>query len=69
MESFEGKVRQVGSSLGILIPQTVVLEEKLKKNETVRVVILKKNLKAIAEALGAAKGARPFVRDHHDRVI
>jgi hypothetical protein len=68
VQVFEGKVRQVGTSLGILIPKEVIAEDKIKENETIKVAILKKNFSMLEEAFGSVKG-RPFKRDHDDRVI
>ncbi|HLD58660.1 MAG TPA: hypothetical protein VI977_03405 [archaeon] len=68
MRVFETKVRRVGTSFGVLIPKEVIQEDKLKKNETVQVAILKKDLSLLERAFGSVKGG-PFKRDHNDRVI
>jgi len=65
---FEVKVRKVGTSLGVLIPQENVLKNKLKEGSKVKIVVIKKNLKLIEEMFGSVKG-KPFKRDHVDRVI
>lgn len=67
METFKVKVRNVGTSLGVLIPKDIVKEAKIKKNETIHVSILKENPKAIMKFFGSAKGAKPFERDHKER--
>jgi putative transposon-encoded protein len=64
---FESKVRRVGSSLGLLIPKEVAELQHLSEGKRVTVVILKRDLRAIDELFGIAKGARPFVREHDDR--
>jgi antitoxin component of MazEF toxin-antitoxin module len=69
VELFESKVRQVGSSLGVLIPKEVAVADKIKKDETVKVAILKKNPAAPEKYFGLAKGAKPFKRDRSDRVF
>lgn len=68
MEVFEGKVRQVGSSFGVLIPKSVVKNDNIKKNQTVKVVIMKKDLSLLEKAFGSVK-TKPFKRDHQDRVV
>ncbi|MFH1256198.1 MAG: hypothetical protein V1494_02800 [Candidatus Diapherotrites archaeon] len=69
MDVFESKVRQVGSSLGVLIPRDVVAGDRIKKDQTVKVVILKKDLSLLEKAFGSLKGAGAFRREHEDRVI
>ena len=64
---FKAKVRQVGSSLGILIPSEVVTGDKIKKDEVIEVAILKKDFSWLDKAFGSAKGAKPFKRDRDDR--
>ncbi len=66
-ESFETKVRAVGTSLGVLIPKDIAKEMNIRKGEKVRIGILKENKKVIDELFGSAKGAKPFERDHRDR--
>ena len=68
MSVFESKVRQVGSSFGVLIPKEVVIENKIRKDENVKVVIIKKNLSLLEKAFGSVK-TRPFEREHKDRAI
>ncbi len=68
MDMIEVKVRKVGTSLGVLIPQENVTKNKLKEGSKVKIVVIKKNLKLIEEIFGSAKG-KPFKREHLDRVI
>ncbi|MFH0954895.1 MAG: hypothetical protein V1777_02230 [Candidatus Micrarchaeota archaeon] len=69
LQVFKAKVRQVGSSFGVLIPSEVMAQDKIKKDEVIEVAILKKNLALIEKGFGIAKGAKPFKRDHNDRVF
>ena len=69
MGTFEVKVRQVGTSLGVLIPKEVVRKDKIKKNQTIRLAVIKKDLAAIDKAFGSAPNAKPFKRDRKDRVF
>jgi len=66
-ETFEVKVRNVGTSLGVLIPKEVVEEMKIKKGQKVRIGILKEDPKTISRYLGIDKGAKPFKRSHGHR--
>jgi antitoxin component of MazEF toxin-antitoxin module len=70
-ETFKAKVRNVGTSLGILIPKEVVVKEKIKTGEEIKVTMLKTNAKNIKELLklfGSAKGASSFRREHKERM-
>ncbi|MAH47807.1 hypothetical protein CMI37_18440 [Candidatus Pacearchaeota archaeon] len=66
-EVFKAKVRNVGTSFGILLPVSVVREEGIKLGQEVEVSLLKKNLRLIRESFGIDKGASKFERDHRDR--
>ena len=69
VEIFKSKVRNVGTSLGILIPKEIIGNEKIKEGEEIEVAILKKNLELIEKLFGSAKGAKfKFQRDHTDRI-
>ncbi len=68
MEVFESKVRQVGTSFGVLIPKEVMKEDKIKKNQEVKVAIIKKDLSLLEKEFGSTK-TRSFARDHKDRAI
>ena len=69
MQVFEVKVRKVGSSLGVLLPKEIVEVDKIKQNEKIQLAVLKKDLSLIDKAFGFAKHAKPFRRDHNDRVF
>ena len=67
-ETFEAKVRNVGTSLGVLIPKKVARDMHIKKGEEVEVLILKPLKKTdLSKYLGIAKGAKPFKRSHGHR--
>jgi antitoxin component of MazEF toxin-antitoxin module len=66
-EIFKAKVREVGTSLGVLIPKEVAKEMKIKKGQEIEISVLKKNPEMIAKFFGIDKGAKPFERDHRDR--
>lgn len=68
MEVFESKVRQVGTSFGVLIPKEVLKEDKIKKNQEVKVAIITKDLSLLEKEFGSTKTG-PFVRDHKDRAV
>jgi len=68
MDIFDAKVRQVGTSFGILIPKEAKNKFKLQKGETLQIAILKKDELLIEKMCGSAKG-KPFKRDHNDRVM
>ena len=67
-ETFKTKVRNVGTSLGLLIPKEVVNEENLMEGQEIEVSILNKNHKFIKESFGIAKGTSKFKREYIDRV-
>ncbi len=68
-ELFKAKIRIVGTSLGFLIPKELIERDKIKEGEIVEVGLLKKRrLEEVFELFGTAKGTKPFVRDHKDRM-
>lgn len=67
MQIFKTKVRNVGTSLGVLIPKNVAREMEIKRDEIIQVSIIKENPKTISNFFGAAKGAKAFERDHTER--
>lgn len=66
-EIFKTKVRNVGTSLGVLLPKEVIREEGIKEGEEIEISILKKNLDLINRSFGIDRGAKKFERDHTDR--
>ncbi|MBI4210912.1 MAG: hypothetical protein HY544_05425 [Candidatus Diapherotrites archaeon] len=69
MALFETKVRQVGTSLGVLLPGNIVEANKLSRGEIVQITILKKDHKLIDKLFGSATGVKPYKRDRNDRVL
>lgn len=67
-EVFVSKVRPLGTSLGLIIPNKVVSEEKLEPGEEIKVSIIKSDFKALEALFGSMKGAKPFKRDKKDRI-
>ncbi|MDE1870911.1 MAG: AbrB/MazE/SpoVT family DNA-binding domain-containing protein [Candidatus Micrarchaeota archaeon] len=60
---FKGKIRRIGTSLGVLIPKQLIKDEKIKEGEEVEIALLKRKKHLIAKAFGVTKGSKPFVRD------
>ena len=66
-KTFRAKVRNVGTSLGVLIPKEIVEEEKVRKGEEVEVSILRRNIRDVIRLFGTAKQVAEFERDHTER--
>jgi antitoxin component of MazEF toxin-antitoxin module len=64
---FKAKVREVGTSLGVLIPKEVAREMKIKRGEEIEISIIKKDLRLLRESFGSARGAKSFEREHINR--
>ena len=68
-ETFETKVRKVGTSLGVLIPSELAEREGIKEGEKDRIGLLKeKKLEEVLKLFGTAKGSGAFARDQIDRL-
>lgn len=68
-EMFKAKVRKVGTSLGVLIPNKIAKKEKIKEGQEVEVGLLKaKRLEEVLKLFGTAKRSKPFERDRIDRL-
>ena len=67
---FKAKVRRVGTSVGILIPDEFVKKEKIKLGETLDWGMLRqKRIEEVLKLRGSAKGAQSFEREEEeDRV-
>ena len=67
---FKTKVRQVGTSLGMLIPKDIVKIEHIKEGQMVNVSLLKERKldDLLKKVRGTAKGAAPFEREKEDRI-
>lgn len=65
----ETRIKKIGNSLWALIPRDTVRSKKLKEGQKIRIsIIAPDRQKAIEEAFGMFKGAKPFKReDHGDR--
>jgi antitoxin component of MazEF toxin-antitoxin module len=66
---FKAKVRNVGTSLGVLIPKEVAEEEKVKTGEEIEVTIMRRNVRNVMKLFGTAKTANEFERDHAEREL
>ena len=67
---FKAKVRKVGTSAGILIPDEFVKKEKIQIGEILDWGMLRqRNIEGLLKLRGSAKGAQPFEREEEkDRV-
>ncbi|MFH1225300.1 MAG: hypothetical protein V1676_05875 [Candidatus Diapherotrites archaeon] len=68
MQLFESKVRKVGTSLGVLIPAESAVNGRLKEGSSVKVAIIRKDLRLIDRMFGSFKGGA-FHREHADRAF
>jgi hypothetical protein len=64
--AFASKVRRIGTSLGVIIPNDVVREEKLKEGKRIELTVFTPNYALLEQLMGSMKGAAPFERDHDD---
>ena len=63
-ELFKAKLRRVGGSYGVLIPNEFIKQEHLKEGEEIEIGIMKqKKVNEIFKLFGTAKSAKPFIRD------
>ena len=67
---FKAKLRNIGTSFGVIIPMNTITQNKLKEGEEIELLILNKNKKIIDESFGIDKGniTFKFVRDKSDRL-
>ena len=70
-EVFEAKLRRIGNSLGIIIPNEIIQAGGYDDGDTINVAIPYSNLaernKLLLAIAGKYKGKEPFVRDKEDR--
>lgn len=70
-EVFEAKVRRIGNSLGIIIPNEIIQAAGYDDGDTIHVSIPHSNLaernKLLLAIAGKYKGKEPFMRDKEDR--
>ena len=67
--SFRAKVRNVGTSLGVLIPKKIAEEEKVRRGEEIEVSILRRDVKNLMKLFGTAKDTRGFERNRAEREL
>lgn len=67
--SFRAKVRNVGTSLGVLIPKKIAEEEKVRRGEEIEVSILRRDAKDLMKLFGTAKDTGRFERNHAEREL
>jgi len=70
-EMFETKLRRVGNSLGIIIPNSLIRELGFGDGDTIQVAISCSDMATrnnkLAAFIGVEKGKRKFTRDKGDR--
>lgn len=70
-EVFEAKLRQIGNSLGIIIPAELIEEMDFKEGDIVKVILppadIEKRNRALIDLAGVYKEKRAFRRDKEDR--
>ncbi|MBI5224851.1 hypothetical protein HY989_03190 [Candidatus Micrarchaeota archaeon] len=66
-EIFISKIRPIGTSLGIIIPNEILKEEKLVSGNDVKFTIIKQDFKLLERMFGSAKNAKEFSREKQDR--
>lgn len=71
-EVFQAKLRKIGSSVGILVPQDRLKDLNVRVGDEIDVALLRHRTQEEMDALfeaafGIAKGAGPFVRDKKTR--
>jgi antitoxin component of MazEF toxin-antitoxin module len=70
-EVFEAKLRRVGNSLGIIIPNDVIHELGFGNGDTIRVAIPSSDIAArnrkLMDFIGIERGKKPFRREKGDR--
>ena len=68
MTVVESKLRRVGTSFGILLPNEIIKQRRMKEGEKISIIIpQKKSLRLIEEAFGSVKSNIKFKRDKTDR--
>ncbi|HLD75560.1 MAG TPA: hypothetical protein VI874_00955 [Candidatus Norongarragalinales archaeon] len=63
----EVKLRPVGNAVGLILPASVIKEEKLHIGETIGISVFKRKKVNWKKLLGLAKGASAFERDRTER--
>lgn len=65
---FKVKIRKIGTSLGVLLPKQMLVEEKIVEGDEVEMALLNRRKELINKLVGVAKGAGPFKRDKTNRI-
>ena len=68
MSMFKAKVRRVGTSMGVIIPNEIIKEQNIKEGKEIELFLPSKNNKLIEKYFGIDRGAKPFERDRKVRV-
>ena len=70
-EVFESKLRKVGNSVGIIIPNDILDELGYDQGDVIQVAIPPSDFESrneiIHQMAGSAKGKKPFKREKRDR--
>jgi len=56
MTVIEAKVKKWGNSFGVVIPIEIVEAEKIKENDSLKLIVLRDSKKAFKETFGLLKG-------------
>ncbi|MCW6158953.1 MAG: hypothetical protein LVQ63_05695 [Thermoplasmatales archaeon] len=64
---FKAKVRRIGTSFGVLIPNQLMEKKSIKEGEEIYLAVLRKRVELIDQAFGMAKGSRHFHREESER--
>lgn len=68
---FDAKLRRIGNSVGVIIPNKIIEAEGYRQGETIHVSLPAKGLAArnatLREMAGACKGKGGFQREEGDR--
>ena len=56
MTVIETKVKRWGNSFGVVIPIEIIEEEKIKENDSLKLIVLKDSKNAFKETFGMGKG-------------
>ncbi len=68
---FKAKLRKLGNSLAVIVPNQIVKETGTREGDEVKVLLaisLSKRRSALEKFVGKNIGAKPFTRDERDRI-
>jgi antitoxin component of MazEF toxin-antitoxin module len=68
---FEGKVRRLGNSMAVIIPNEVLLEAGVREGDLIQLAIpipVSRRKRIWKKFAGIDEGAAPFMREESDRV-